>query len=124
MEAYSVCELGIDVRRFTSFGVIKVSLFTFPNLSVKFNLAIYRQGFLRRVHRWPILLPEDPTAAETPEAPTSLTRARVQSVSNSTVSYVSTEKSSSLSEAYQSRPFRGRPSDPSPTIPSVSQRSL
>ncbi|KAF8892501.1 nitrogen permease regulator 2-domain-containing protein [Infundibulicybe gibba] len=41
MEAYNVHELGIDVRRFTSFGVIK--------------------GFLRRVHRWPILLPPDPS---------------------------------------------------------------
>ncbi|KAJ8598032.1 nitrogen permease regulator 2 [Rhizopogon salebrosus TDB-379] len=39
MESYNVHELGIDVRRFTSFGVIK--------------------GFLRRVHRWPILLPAD-----------------------------------------------------------------
>lgn len=36
MEAHAVHELGIDVRRFTSFGVIK--------------------GFLRRVHRWPVLL--------------------------------------------------------------------
>lgn len=26
MEAYNVNELGIDVRRFTSFGVIKVTL--------------------------------------------------------------------------------------------------
>ncbi|KIK49258.1 hypothetical protein CY34DRAFT_797214 [Suillus luteus UH-Slu-Lm8-n1] len=39
METYNVYELGIDVRRFTSFGVIK--------------------GFLRRVHRWPNLLPVD-----------------------------------------------------------------
>ena len=37
MEAHNVHELGIDVRRFTSFGVIK--------------------GFLRRVHRWPYLHP-------------------------------------------------------------------
>ncbi|KAI0362371.1 NPR2-domain-containing protein [Trametes cingulata] len=36
MEEYDVHKIGIDVRRFTSFGVIK--------------------GFLRRVHRWPILL--------------------------------------------------------------------
>ncbi|KAI0709494.1 nitrogen permease regulator 2-domain-containing protein [Earliella scabrosa] len=36
MEECDVHTLGIDVRRFTSFGVIK--------------------GFLRRVHRWPILL--------------------------------------------------------------------
>ncbi|KAJ3819492.1 nitrogen permease regulator 2-domain-containing protein [Lentinula raphanica] len=37
MKEYNVPELGIDVRRFTSFGVIK--------------------GFLRRVHRYPIFLP-------------------------------------------------------------------
>ncbi|KAI0672997.1 nitrogen permease regulator 2-domain-containing protein [Trametes maxima] len=36
MEEFEVHKLGIDVRRFTSFGVIK--------------------GFLRRVHRYPILL--------------------------------------------------------------------
>ncbi|KAH9857108.1 NPR2-domain-containing protein [Lenzites betulinus] len=36
IEEFEVHKLGIDVRRFTSFGVIK--------------------GFLRRVHRWPILL--------------------------------------------------------------------
>ncbi|KIY72062.1 NPR2-domain-containing protein [Cylindrobasidium torrendii FP15055 ss-10] len=38
MESYDVESLGIDVRRFTSFGVIK--------------------GFLRRVHRWPLYAPE------------------------------------------------------------------
>ncbi|KAF5381045.1 hypothetical protein D9615_004038 [Tricholomella constricta] len=43
METYKVHHLGIDVRRFTSFGVIK--------------------GFLRRVHRYPILLPLDPSQA-------------------------------------------------------------
>lgn len=39
MESYGAHDLGIDVRRFTSFGVIK--------------------GFLRRVHRYPVLLPSD-----------------------------------------------------------------
>ncbi|KAH9952129.1 NPR2-domain-containing protein [Amylocystis lapponica] len=38
MVEHEVESLGIDVRRFTSFGVIK--------------------GFLRRVHRWPILVPD------------------------------------------------------------------
>ncbi|KAI0726649.1 NPR2-domain-containing protein [Fomitopsis betulina] len=38
MQEYDVQSYNIDVRRFTSFGVIK--------------------GFLRRVHRWPVLLPE------------------------------------------------------------------
>lgn len=36
MQTYNVTQLGIDVRRFVSFGVIK--------------------GFLRRVHRWPVFL--------------------------------------------------------------------
>ncbi|KAH7889428.1 nitrogen permease regulator 2-domain-containing protein [Phlebopus sp. FC_14] len=42
MESHGVHDLGIDVRRFTSFGVIK--------------------GFLRRVHRYPVLLPSDPAS--------------------------------------------------------------
>ncbi|GJE90893.1 NPR2-domain-containing protein [Phanerochaete sordida] len=45
MEEYGVQDLGIDVRRFTSFGVVK--------------------GFLRRVHRWPVLL----RPADAPGAP-------------------------------------------------------
>jgi hypothetical protein len=56
MKDYNVEALGIDVRRFTSFGVIKVydysSLFMFY-----LNGA---QGFLRRVHRYPVYLPPDP----------------------------------------------------------------
>ncbi|EIM89847.1 nitrogen permease regulator 2 [Stereum hirsutum FP-91666 SS1] len=39
MQEHDVRDMGIDVRRFTSFGVIK--------------------GFLRRVHRWPILLKDE-----------------------------------------------------------------
>ncbi|KAF8921144.1 nitrogen permease regulator 2-domain-containing protein [Mucidula mucida] len=56
MESYNVDSLGIDVRRFTSFGVIK--------------------GFLRRVHRWPILL-----YPETTNSTSEGTRKRVKSVS-------------------------------------------
>ncbi|KAG6868718.1 hypothetical protein C0993_011656 [Termitomyces sp. T159_Od127] len=41
MNEHNVHQLGIDVRRFTSFGVIK--------------------GFLRRVHRYPVLLSPDPS---------------------------------------------------------------
>ncbi|CAL1705090.1 unnamed protein product [Somion occarium] len=37
MQEYDVFNQGIDIRRFISFGVVK--------------------GFLRRVHRWPILMP-------------------------------------------------------------------
>ncbi|KAK7054766.1 Nitrogen permease regulator 2 [Paramarasmius palmivorus] len=59
MESHSVHELGIDVRRFTSFGVIK--------------------GFLRRVHRWPVLLPvEIPDGEGAPDITSD--RKRVQSL--------------------------------------------
>lgn len=48
MHDHDVRGLGIDVRRFTSFGVIK--------------------GFLRRVYRWPILLPDpDPDLPQKPK---------------------------------------------------------
>ncbi|KAI0034016.1 nitrogen permease regulator 2 [Vararia minispora EC-137] len=40
MQDHDVRSLGIDARRFTSFGVIK--------------------GFLRRVHRWPVLIDDQP----------------------------------------------------------------
>ncbi|KAJ7285989.1 nitrogen permease regulator 2-domain-containing protein [Mycena rebaudengoi] len=66
METYKVYDLGIDVRRFTSFGVIK--------------------GFLRRVHRWPVLLPPEPsTPVSDPVEPNSapLRRKRVNSLSGS-----------------------------------------
>ncbi|KAK0503410.1 nitrogen permease regulator 2-domain-containing protein [Armillaria luteobubalina] len=55
MDTHEVDKSGIDVRRFTSFGVIK--------------------GFLRRVHRWPILLH---SSCELPPVPT---RPRVKSFS-------------------------------------------
>ncbi|KAH9935038.1 nitrogen permease regulator 2-domain-containing protein [Fomitopsis serialis] len=48
MEEYDVQSYNIDVRRFTSFGVIK--------------------GFLRRVHRWPVLLPETDTPQQSGSA--------------------------------------------------------
>ncbi|KAG5647252.1 hypothetical protein DXG03_000787 [Asterophora parasitica] len=47
METFDVHHLGIDFRRFTSFGVIKA------------------RGFLRRVHRYPVLLPPDPSQVVT-----------------------------------------------------------
>ncbi|KAH9967600.1 nitrogen permease regulator 2-domain-containing protein [Russula compacta] len=62
MQDHDVRSLGIDVRRFASFGVIK--------------------GFLRRVHRWPVLLTDEiqqsieskPTAT-LPPSPVSRKRA-------------------------------------------------
>jgi hypothetical protein len=52
-EEYEVEKLGVDVRRFTSFGVIK--------------------GFLRRVHRWPIYLaPEFSRQPQKPQPSTGI----------------------------------------------------
>lgn len=67
MDAWDIHELGIDARRFTSFGVIK--------------------GFLRRVHRWPVLLPPFTMHHNTPETPlspldSSTNRKRVTSLSS------------------------------------------
>ncbi|KAE9409584.1 NPR2-domain-containing protein [Gymnopus androsaceus JB14] len=64
MEEYDVQELGIDVRRFTSFGVIK--------------------GFLRRVHRYPIFLRgsslvQSPTSDGISQPPTVPGRKRIKS---------------------------------------------
>lgn len=54
MQDHDVRSLGIDVRRFASFGVIK--------------------GFLRRVHRWPILLADEVQQPQpTTEAKTTTT---------------------------------------------------
>ncbi|TDL24839.1 NPR2-domain-containing protein [Rickenella mellea] len=59
MQEYDVEDLGVDPRRFTSFGVIK--------------------GFLRRVHRWPVFIPEK----EKPEKSLSPSRRRGKSLTNS-----------------------------------------
>ncbi|KAI0320748.1 nitrogen permease regulator 2-domain-containing protein [Amylostereum chailletii] len=59
-----VCDLHIDVRRFTSFGVIK--------------------GFLRRIHRWPILVeegePQDPKDEKVSTSPSPSGRKRAVSL--------------------------------------------
>lgn len=68
MQEHKVHTLGIDIRRFTSFGVIKVN----PTvLNLIFELMNI-QGFLRRVHRWPVLLPSTspPRSLERPEPDT------------------------------------------------------
>ncbi|KAJ7581227.1 NPR2-domain-containing protein [Mycena floridula] len=69
MELYNVQEQGIDVRRFTSFGIIK--------------------GFLRRVHRWPYLPQTSAvTTTDTPNAPgISATRPRLNSVSGGSLRF-------------------------------------
>ncbi|KZT09533.1 NPR2-domain-containing protein [Laetiporus sulphureus 93-53] len=91
MEEYDVQSYGIDVRRFTSFGVIK--------------------GFLRRVHRWPILLRESQT--QSPER-LSLGRRRGQSFA----AMASNQLPAARPGADPTR-SRGRPQDPVPTISST-----
>ncbi|KZV72939.1 NPR2-domain-containing protein [Peniophora sp. CONT] len=56
MQDYDVRSLGIDARRFTSFGVIK--------------------GFLRRVHRWPVLLDDIPPTSQPPTTTPPITGRR------------------------------------------------
>ncbi|CAK5277376.1 unnamed protein product, partial [Mycena citricolor] len=55
MQIYEIHKLGIDARRFTSFGVIKVRI---VDQDMSSSLSSDLQGFLRRVHRWPVLLPD------------------------------------------------------------------
>ncbi|KAF9227654.1 NPR2-domain-containing protein [Gyrodon lividus] len=89
MESHHVHELGIDVRRFTSFGVIK--------------------GFLRRVHRYPILIAPDP--------PSPSNRRRRQSFSASPAQPSSQHPSPPMNSAESSRRFRGRLPDVSVVVP-------
>ncbi|KAG9318697.1 nitrogen permease regulator 2-domain-containing protein [Chiua virens] len=88
MESHEVHELGIDVRRFTSFGVIK--------------------GFLRRVHRYPVLIPESPSQAN---------RRRRQSISSSPIQLATHHTSFPADVPESSSRFRGRLPDVSVTIP-------
>ncbi|KAF8798191.1 NPR2-domain-containing protein [Phlegmacium glaucopus] len=69
MEAHSIEGLGIDVRRFTSFGVIK--------------------GFLQRVHRYPVYLPsplESLYPSTDPSNPT-IVRKRAKSLSGANIRF-------------------------------------
>ncbi|KAI0780707.1 nitrogen permease regulator 2-domain-containing protein [Trametes elegans] len=99
MEEFEVHKLGIDVRRFTSFGVIK--------------------GFLCRVHRWPILLcplrAEQPPDRRTTMA--SLGRKRGKSFA-STVLPTPESPPTARTDAEPIR-FRGRAPNAQPTIASA-----
>ncbi|GLB34858.1 putative nitrogen permease regulator 2 [Lyophyllum shimeji] len=104
MQEHDVHNLGIDVRRFTSFGVIK--------------------GFLRRVHRYPVLLPPDPSQVLTlppdPQLPSmsAFPRKRGNSLSNGvplrfppyTPSPPHADAASALLAGQPSALFRGRSS--------------
>ncbi|KAI0748353.1 nitrogen permease regulator 2-domain-containing protein [Daedaleopsis nitida] len=99
MEEYEVHKLGIDVRRFTSFGVIK--------------------GFLRRVHRWPILLPSPPEQAQDRRANTSsLGRKRGKSFA-STMTIQTTGPSPPTRPEAESLGVRGRVPEAQATIASA-----
>lgn len=45
MEEYEVQELGIDVRRFTSFGVVKVPFYFFLFLTISYRLRCHLSRF-------------------------------------------------------------------------------
>ncbi|KAJ7741526.1 NPR2-domain-containing protein [Mycena maculata] len=104
MEKYDIHEHGIDVRRFTSFGVIK--------------------GFLRRVHRWPVLLPADPDAPLDPSDPNfaSSQRKRVNSLSTSTAfgGYSSSPVAPPINLSPSQTLLRGRTPQTTPVVPSLS----
>ncbi|KAJ7632734.1 nitrogen permease regulator 2-domain-containing protein [Roridomyces roridus] len=93
MVKHEIHELGIDVRRFTSFGVIK--------------------GFLRRVHRWPVLLPSEPgTPVNEPK------RTRVNSLSGWAYSPSPVVLPVDLSPSQIL--LRGRAPQTAPVVPSLS----
>ncbi|KAJ7774959.1 nitrogen permease regulator 2-domain-containing protein [Mycena metata] len=101
METYEIHELGIDVRRFTSFGVIK--------------------GFLRRVHRWPVLLPSEP-GSPLPD-PSDIHRKRVNSLSGSMPfggGYTSSPIAPPIDLSPTQNFLRGRTPQNTPIIPSLS----
>jgi len=104
METYEIHELGIDVRRFASFGVIK--------------------GFLRRVHRWPVLLPSEPDSPPSdPADPTSVShRKRMNSLSGSITygGYSSSPIAPPIDLSPSQNLLRGRTPQTTPVVPSLS----
>jgi hypothetical protein len=63
MQDHDVRSIGIDVRRFASFGVIKVPPIQFTRAPM--YLTFVWQGFLHRARRWPILQADDAQHTET-----------------------------------------------------------
>ncbi|KAI0797599.1 nitrogen permease regulator 2-domain-containing protein [Abortiporus biennis] len=98
MNEYNVPQRGIDVRRFTTFGVVK--------------------GFLRRVHRWPVLLPGETRPQEDQPYDSQgyrRPRERNQAFSNLSAKPIGTTVHS---EPDQAR-VRGRLQEAQPTITSA-----
>ncbi|KAN0141003.1 hypothetical protein V8E53_001447 [Lactarius tabidus] len=63
MQDHDVRSIGIDVRRFASFGVIKVPPIQFTRAPM--YLTFVWQGFLHRARRWPILQADGAQHTET-----------------------------------------------------------
>ncbi|KAF8212113.1 nitrogen permease regulator 2-domain-containing protein [Mycena galopus ATCC 62051] len=107
METYEIHELGIDVRRFVSFGVIK--------------------GFLRRVHRWPVLLPSESGTPPSDQAdPASVPyRKRMNSLSGSIplAGYSSSPVAPPI-DLSPSQNLRGRTPQTTPVVASLSPDNL
>ncbi|KAF9791247.1 nitrogen permease regulator 2-domain-containing protein [Thelephora terrestris] len=102
MQEYEIERLGIDVRRFTSFGVIK--------------------GFLRRVHRWPVLLSDTVPSHVSVErrSSSSAVRGRAESFSASLFPVPPQQSIDQLTPPRYAN--RGRPPDrPEPFSPGRSQ---
>ncbi|KAJ7343366.1 nitrogen permease regulator 2-domain-containing protein [Mycena albidolilacea] len=107
METYEIHELGIDVRRFVSFGVIK--------------------GFLRRVHRWPVLLPIESDSPPSDPDPTSVShRKRMNSLSGSVPfgGYSSSPTAAPIDLSPSQNFLRGRTPQTTPVVPSLSPDSV
>lgn len=99
MKEYNVEALGIDIRRFTSFGVIKV--YDYSSLFMFYLNGV--QGFLRRVHRYPVYLPPDPLdPSNNHSQPPNI--AGADQLSNSTLV---AKRARGLSEASQRTPHHG-----------------
>lgn len=109
MVEHDVDSLGVDVRRFTSFGVIKVS----PAARISASMLTRRsvQGFLRRVHRWPILLSNaDTPSGEKPATQLSLGRKRGKTFT------AHTHPQSAARPEPDATRARGRPQEALPTM--------
>ncbi|KAK7020519.1 nitrogen permease regulator 2-domain-containing protein [Favolaschia claudopus] len=107
MTIHEIHETGIDVRRFVSFGVIK--------------------GFLRRVHRWPVLVPTDPESPPSdPTDPWSIThRKRMNSLSGSMpFGAYSSSPIPPPTDISPSNLLRGRTPQTTPVVPSLNPESM
>ncbi|KAJ7063398.1 nitrogen permease regulator 2-domain-containing protein [Mycena amicta] len=99
MQTHEIQSLGIDVRRFVSFGVIK--------------------GFLRRVHRWPVLLPPEPAAPNLNKfGASSIPQARTRM--NSLSAYSPSPPAPFIELSSTPNLLRGRTPQNTPIMPSLS----